>query len=267
LVRFLLTELERLTDDVEEAQTRKGHALSAISEPGFWDRDDRFELLAEAEYLDRLQAAARTAERLGARLGRSVRADGRANAELVGLLAGRLYVLDRALSGIEHEAPREVFLHVRRSGRGGGAESGPEEFAATLAEMYVGWADRCGMHAELLESPNGEHLLSISGLGCGEILGPEAGLHVLEHVDDERDGSPVVDRDQIQVVVVGRVPAGERSPANVLRDARAALATAETPSVVVRRYRPGKSPLVRDGVRGYRTGRLERVLAGDFDLF
>jgi ATP-dependent Clp protease ATP-binding subunit ClpC len=98
-------------------------------------------------------------------------------------------------------------------------------------------------------------------------LGPEAGLHVLEHVDDERDGSPVVDRDQIQVVVVGRVPAGERSPADVLRDARAALATAETPSVVVRRYRPGKSPLVRDGVRGYRTGRLERVLAGDFDLF
>ena len=266
-VRFLLTELERLTGDVEEAQTRKGHALSAISEPGFWDRDDRFELLAEAEYLDRLQAAARTAERLGARLGRGVRADGGANAELVGLLAGRLYVLDRALSGIEHDAPREVFLHMRRSGQGAGAEGGPEEFAATLAEMYVGWADRCGMHAELLESPNGEHLLSISGLGCGEILGAEAGLHVLEHVDDERDGSPVVDRDQVQVVVVGRVPGGERSPAVVLREARAAVANAESPSVVVRRYRPGKSPLVRDGVRGYRTGRLERVLAGDFDLF
>jgi len=25
--------------------------------------------------------------------------------------------------------------------------------------------------------------------------------------------------------------------------------------------------LVRDAVRGYRTGRLDRVLAGDFDLF
>ena len=34
-------------------------------------------------------------------------ADGRANAELVGLLAGRLYVLDRALAGIENGAPTE----------------------------------------------------------------------------------------------------------------------------------------------------------------
>ena len=36
---------------------------------------------------------------------------------------------------------------------------------------------------------------------------------------------------------------------------------------VVRRYRPGKAPLVRDSVRGYRTGRLDRILAGDFDLY
>ena len=266
-VRFLLAELERLTTEVEEAQTRKGHALSAISEPGFWDREDRFELLAEAEYLDRLQAASRTAERLGARLGRSVRADGGANAELVGLLAGRLYVLDRALRGIENEAPREVFLHLRPSGTVAATEDGTGEFAATLAEMYVGWADRCGMQAEPLETPDGEHLLWISGLGCGEILLPEAGLHVLELVDDERDGSPVVDRDQVQVVVVAREARSDQSPAHVLSDARSALAGVETPSVVVRRYRPGKSPLVRDGVRGYRTGRLERVLAGEFDLF
>jgi ATP-dependent Clp protease ATP-binding subunit ClpC len=36
---------------------------------------------------------------------------------------------------------------------------------------------------------------------------------------------------------------------------------------VVRRYRPEPAPLVRDAVRGYRTGRLDRVLDGDFDLF
>jgi hypothetical protein len=28
-----------------------------------------------------------------------------------------------------------------------------------------------------------------------------------------------------------------------------------------------RAPLVRDSVRGYRTGRLDRVLAGDFDLY
>jgi ATP-dependent Clp protease ATP-binding subunit ClpC len=265
-VRFLLAELSRVRDAVEAAQERKGHALSAISEPGFWERDDRFELLGEAEYLDRLQAACRTAERLGARLERSVRGDGRANAELVGLLAGRLYVLDRALAGIERGAPAEVFVHIRSSGAARGGV-GDEEFVTTVAEMYLRWADRCGMHVERLDAADGERLLAVAGLGCGEILRAESGLHVLEHVDEDRDGSPVTDREQVQVVVVARTPTGETAPAEVARTARASLSAAETPSVIVRRYRPGKSPLVRDGIRGYRTGRLERVLAGDFDLY
>jgi ATP-dependent Clp protease ATP-binding subunit ClpC len=266
-VRFVLGELDSVMEAVAEAQTRKGHALSAISEPGFWERDDRFELLAEAEYLDRLQAASKTAERLGARLHRSIKSDGRGNANLVGLLAGRLYVLDRALGGISNHAPIEVFVHLRPSGAARGGDVGSEEFASILAEMYVGWADRCGMQTELLGAPDGEHLLAVSGLGCGEILRAESGLHVLERVDEERDGSPVTDRNQVQVVVIARVPAPTRSSADTAHAVRVALSATESPSVVVRRYRPGKAPLVRDSVRGYRTGRLDRVLAGDFDLY
>jgi len=49
-----------------------------------------------------------------------------------------------------------------------------------------------------------------------------------------------------------------------------ALATlgdgAGTTLEIVRRYREEPSPLARDRVRGWRTGRLDRVLAGDFDL-
>jgi hypothetical protein len=36
---------------------------------------------------------------------------------------------------------------------------------------------------------------------------------------------------------------------------------------IVRRYRQRPSPLVRDTIGGWRTGRIDRVLAGDFDLF
>jgi ATP-dependent Clp protease ATP-binding subunit ClpC len=35
---------------------------------------------------------------------------------------------------------------------------------------------------------------------------------------------------------------------------------------VVRRYRDEPSPLVRDTVRGWRTGRIDQVLEGDFDI-
>ncbi len=253
-VRFVLAELERVATEVEAAQARKGHALSLLSEPGFWDREDRFELLTEAEYLDRLQAASRTAERLGARLGRSTRRDGRANAELVGLLAGRLYVLDRALAGIAQNAPTDGFVRLRPAGTIRGGDADADEFASTLVDMYVGWADRCGMHVQLLAAPDGERLLAVSGLGCEEILGLESGLHVLELVDDERDGSPVLDRDQVQVLVVSRPPGDRHGAGDLAREARAAFAAAQAPSIVVRRYRSGRSPLVRDAVRGYRTG-------------
>jgi hypothetical protein len=42
-------------------------------------------------------------------------------------------------------------------------------------------------------------------------------------------------------------------------------ATEESP-VIVRRYREEPSPLVRDAVRRWRTGRIDRVFAGDFDV-
>jgi hypothetical protein len=37
-------------------------------------------------------------------------------------------------------------------------------------------------------------------------------------------------------------------------------------AVVVRRYRRAPSPLVRDSVRGWRTGRIDLVLDGNFDV-
>jgi ATP-dependent Clp protease ATP-binding subunit ClpC len=251
----VLAELERVAAAVSDAQERKGHVLSTVSEPGFWERTDRFELLAEAEYLERMQVATNTAERLGARLQRSAKDDGRANARLVGLLAARLYVLDRSLAGLTTGAPTEVVVSLRPSGVARGDDGVGDEFAAVLTEMYIAWADRRGMSAELLDAEDGQRRIAISGLGCGEILGLEAGLHVLEHVGESASGGQVVDRDQVQVVVVGSGPGA--------RDAAEPTETA----TVVRRYRPGKSPLVRDSVRGYRTGRLDLVLAGDFDLF
>jgi ATP-dependent Clp protease ATP-binding subunit ClpC len=68
----------------------------------------------------------------------------------------------------------------------------------------------------------------------------------------------------VHVSVAPRLPA----PPDVepFELARQALAGVNVPGAVVRRYREKPSPLVRDTVRDWRTGRLERVLAGDFDL-
>ena len=47
---------------------------------------------------------------------------------------------------------------------------------------------------------------------------------------------------------------------------RLAAPTGVESVAIVRRYRERPSPLVRDAVKGWRTGKLDRVLLGDFDL-
>jgi len=118
-----------------------------------------------------------------------------------------------------------------------------------------------------LDAPPGRHVLAVSGLGCGEILAPEAGVHLLERVDGEHEGSRIVGREQVRVDVLARPAGHDESEEALVRTALEATWDGESTPTVVRRYRPGRAPLVRDGARGYRTGRLDRVLAGDFDLY
>ena len=65
----------------------------------------------------------------------------------------------------------------------------------------------------------------------------------------------------MQVVAAPSISAVDAEPP--VDRARSLLTELPTPENVVRRYREEPAPLVRD----YRTGRLDRVLAGDFDLF
>ena len=118
----------------------------------------------------------------------------------------------------------------------------------------------------LATTAHGGRLLAISGLGCWRLLAPEAGLHVLEEGDESGGGTRVAERETARVRVAPR-EAGPRLDGTALAEVgRRAIDDAPAASVVVRRYRRGSSPLVRDSARGYRTGNLDRVLAGDFDL-
>jgi len=262
--RFLLSELQRIRSAVrtDGVQARKDQELAAMNRPGFWDEQGRLTTLSEIEYLDRLEAALETAERLGGRLERHTADE--SGAQLHGIVAMRLYVLDRALAGLADGAPTDVFLRIRPVGETHGAED--PGFTELLAGMYAGWAEQRGMRLDDLESSADAQLFAIGGLGCGEILGSEAGLHVLELVEVRSSGKRATVRTTAAVDVVAREPEPASGPDEVLARARKALELAPSNPAIVRRYRL-KPDLVRDSARGYRTGRVERVLAGDFDLF
>ena len=233
----------------------KERDLDRMRNEAFWESPDRFAVLARIEYVDRVQAAFRTAENLLARLLRQDR-NGRGSARpLVELLAERLYLLDRACAETTASDPPDAFVETRVSG----TDQEEEAFALQLRDMYEAWARRRGMRATRLWS-DGSNLLAVSGSGAFQILRLEAGIHVLESPHDKRS----FDRVAVHVAVA---PAQAASPGSDPAElARLALASLPPSNTVVRRYRIAPSPLVRDTVRDWRTGRLDRVLAGEFDV-
>ena len=144
-VQYVLSETRRVGEAVGALAPQKAGALAALGEPTFWETDGRFDVLAKAEYLDRLEAAMKTANGLAARLDRSRRSGGRPSTELVGLLAGRLHVLDCALDGLAAGDPYELFLAV-------GSQEADPSFADRIAEMYESWAAARGMQVGHLTS-------------------------------------------------------------------------------------------------------------------
>ena len=256
-VEFLRAETERMRSvvDGEGWRGRKERDLEAMRSRAFWESPERFTVLGRIEYVDRVEAALRTAEKLSARLARPNRTGIAAAPELVQLLAQRLYLLDSACTGAGASAPADSFLEIREPT----VDRADGDFAGQLRDMYEAWGQRRGMRVRRLQSES-SHLLAISGIGAYQILSAETGLHVFETPRGEHSFARIA----VRVAVAPYLSAAPDTDPSVL--ARRALDALPATATVVRRYRIEPSPLVRDSVRDWRTGRLDRVLAGEFDV-
>ncbi|HEX7314793.1 MAG TPA: AAA family ATPase [Pyrinomonadaceae bacterium] len=276
-LRFLQERFDDVTAlvDDEAWRGRKEGALREMQSSDFWSAPERFSVLGAVEYMDRIEAGLDTAGSLLARL----RGDRkRLPPGLVARLAEQLYLLDSACRGMADGEARDAFLLVTASREPGADRAGSDDFARTLARMYRRWAERRRMRIELIEEHDGARangagaeeyraLFAVSGYAAYTILQHETGLHVFETPQDEKSSFR---RATASVRVVGQPeePPGRGGRDALREQAERALSTeAHAPQQqIVRRYREEPSPLVRDSLRGWRTGRLERVLDGDFDL-
>jgi ATP-dependent Clp protease ATP-binding subunit ClpC len=241
--------------DGEGWRGRKERDLEAMRSKAFWESPERFAVLGRIEYVDRVEAALRTAEKLSARLARLNPGRMGSAREVVQLLAQRLYLLDCVCAATDASGPTDAFLEIR----GPAVDRADGEFPRQLCGMYESWGQRRGMRVRRLQSAS-SHLLAISGIAAYSILSAETGVHVFEtpHADHS------VGRTAVRVAVAPSLPAPPEADLSSL--ARAALDALPPSTTIVRRYRREPSPLVRDSVRDWRTGRLDRVLAGDFDV-
>jgi ATP-dependent Clp protease ATP-binding subunit ClpC len=145
---------------------------------------------------------------------------------------------------------------------GGDHRGDPDEWRGRLVAMYRAWANQRNMQlSEVSGKAKEPPLLVVGGFGAYRTLLHEAGLHVLEMPGEERTVDRVTARIRVAAAPLGEIPPGKLHPALA-----AALSRAAPSNTLVRRYRNGASPLVRDMVAGWRTGGLDAVLQGDFDL-
>lgn len=233
------------------------------SDPAIWSRPDRYAVFARLALIDRVEQAARTAERLNVRLQAKGSGAGEAPRELVARLAQQLHLVREGMSDARLDSPIDVLLSVEPA-----LESPAEDsrqaatWSGQILEMYRRWAERRRMQVEefLPRRGQGPVILQIAGFGAFRTLEAEAGLHLLEDGDGDSGR---------------RTVARLRTAPGLLEEPRAAeayqvfarrLAETGDPSTVVRRYRKGPAPLVRDVRGGWRSGRIELVLGGDFDL-
>lgn len=237
---------------------RKSRSIEQIGGEGFWDRGDRHRILDRIELTDRLDSAAAALDRLVARLEQHP-----GSSKLVASVAGRLYVLKEGLEDFDLERPTQAYLGVRLV-TADTEKPGADEFLQELVRMYRRWCRDRGMRLKEIDAGASRYdaLFMVSGFGSYGILKPESGLHVFE----APLGATKFDRIRARVEVAGVPVDIPGRPPDRTVEATKRLDDLAGKVEVVRRYRRDPSPLVRDSVRHWRSGRLDTVLAGSFDI-
>jgi ATP-dependent Clp protease ATP-binding subunit ClpC len=183
---------------------------------------------------------------------------------LITRLALHLNLLKEGLRDAFEGAAIEVALMVEPAFEANAGDGkATAAWCGRLREMYRGWSNNRHMQmSEMLgRLPGDPPLMLIAGFGAHRVLTRECGLHVLELADGQHGASRTTARVRLAVTPLGDVPPA-RLPGALAR----AFSAAPSPSAVVRRYRRDPSPLVRSGEGSWRSGRLDVVLRGDFDL-
>jgi ATP-dependent Clp protease ATP-binding subunit ClpC len=269
--RATSAEMEALAAELRDVEQRVGaedwdalkRRLSGeMSRESFWKEPGRYHTLARLALMDRVAAAVETARALRRRLDRGQ--PGHYSRELVSRLALQLWLVRQGMRDVFEQAPIEAAIEVRPALEISSAEPGAvQAWCRELWQMYRQWCDRRHMQVQEITIAEKQDLpvLLVTGFGAHRALVPECGLHVLEITA----GSGGVNRAAARVRLT--VPPLEE-PANpkLYSVLLKAFSDAGGSSAIVRRYRRAPSPLVRSADGAWRSGKVDVVLRGDFDL-
>lgn len=255
-----ITALRRRLDDLDALieldafHQRRATIFERMADDDFWTSADRFAVLGEAEYLDRIESAARAAGQTVDRLASQPEGTA-ATRSLIAKMALRIHLLEHAWHDAGEGKASAAWIALRP------ADDAPKSiaFAATLSSMIENWAAKRDMEIRPLAVKGWHRAWSIEGFAALRILELVNGLHLAEE-------GGLGETAAVQIAVTAQPP----GPESLLPEPPAVLAARlldlTATRDLVRRYQEHPTPLVRDRRRDFRTGRLDLVLAGHFDL-
>ncbi|MEY2715677.1 MAG: hypothetical protein RIT24_2020, partial [Planctomycetota bacterium] len=241
----------------ESWRERRARAFEAMESKDFWVSPSRHAALSVIEVSDRVEKAVRMSID---RVRHLVEAKGEPSSAELRSLAARAMLLDLCMLALTRGGPQDAYLHVQAVHDPHGDPERAANFAKELTAAYRAWSKLRGMEWTDLHSQGSTVVASIAGFGAHAVLVQENGLHVLE---PDTDGGKLV-RVRVTIAPQPEQPVGDDGEMAMAQRALAARAS-EVPAVV-RRYCRGPSPEIRDRVRGWRTGRWDRVMGGEFDV-
>jgi ATP-dependent Clp protease ATP-binding subunit ClpC len=248
------------TLESDEWETLKAKLSGDMSAADFWSRPDRFHTLARLALMDRVRAATETAESLKARLARAGGSARLYSRELVARLALQLHLVQEGIKDAIDGAPIELALAIEPVFDGSADRQATLDWCRKLSSMYRAWAGKRRMQMSVLPGAGDDLVLLVNGFGAHRTLSCEAGLHVFDASESAGGASRVTARMRLAIVPLADIPPVKAKSA-ILKT----LEQAPRANAVVRRYR-AEPPLVRNADGKWRTGRLDLVLGGEFDL-
>ena len=260
---ILASEFQLIEQSLASAEweTLRLGLAQEMSAADFWRKPGRHATLVRLALIDRVGAAMETASALHTRMLRGRERRGNTSRELAGRLALQLHLIKEGIRDAIEAAPIEVALQVEPVFEKPAEHHATRQWCGQLLDMYRGWANNRHMQLSELAADQMRHpRLLISGFGAHRVLAQEVGLHVLE-ADEDKGPRRATARVNIAVAPLGDVPVERQE-----RLLAEALAASPRTGTIVRRYRSTPSPLVRNMNGSWRSGRLDAVLRGDFDL-
>ena len=257
-------EWETFEKEVANAalESTKDELMEELSSTDFWSRDDRHLTLGDIEFIDRFQHSYSTLQSLMERIADEGKPKLQFPADLLQRIADRLRLMQLALGAYLDEQAQDCYLCLSINDDDVDGEAA-SAFMDRLKSMYKHWAGRCKMHVKKVHESKGEVAFLITGFGANQILQHETGIHVW-NTPAAKAGD--TDRIRIRVNCIScENPATELADQSkqfqALRKEQSQAITA-----IARSYREAPKKLVKDHIAGWRSGRLQVIMNGMFDL-